>query len=264
MTVDGEPVTVNKQGDYTFTMPTHNVTVSATFKKKAYNITINGEHFTVVENPGKSVWGETVTIKLNAEQWYNYDIFTVTPNTVLTGGNGTWVFTMPQSDITIDIKMVRPNFNVEFVSNGGSSVDGQVIANGNTVTKPSTPAYVNHGFAGWYTSPTFEADTKYDFSTNVTGNVKLYARWFLWGDVNGDGKVTPFDAVQLDRCYVGSINVESLVVPMAARVTDANKTKPTPFDSVQIKRKYVGSLDRFPVEKTSYEYDLENNKVITE
>lgn len=264
VTVDGVAVTVDAQGDYTFTMPTHDVTVNATFKKKAYAINITGEHFTIVENPGQSVWGETVTIKLNAEQWYNYNIFTVTPNTVLTGGNGTWTFTMPQSDITIDIQMERPNFNVEFISNGGSSVNGQVIANGNTVAKPSTPTYVNHGFAGWYTSPTFEAGTKYDFSTNVTGDLKLYARWFLWGDVNGDGKVTPFDAVQLDRCYVGSMKVENLAVPMAARVTDSNKTKPTPFDSVQIKRKYVGSLDRFPAENTSYEYDLENNTVITE
>lgn len=72
----------------------------------------------------------------------------------------------------------------------------------------------------------------------------------------GDGKVTPFDAVQLDRCYVGSMKVENLAVPMAARVTDSNKTKPTPFDSVQIKRKYVGSLDRFPVENTSYDMIL--------
>ena len=233
VTVDGSPVTVDGQGDYTFEMPTHDVIVSATFKKVKYTITGTGDHATFsIPSSDTYNWGDTVEFTVTPDEWYSVESVTIAGVEVTDKGNGSYSFTMPTNDVEIKITAVRPNFNITFVSNGGSSVDGQVIANGNTVAKPSTPTYVNHGFAGWYTSPTFEADTKYDFGTKVTGNVTLYARWFLWGDVNGDGKVTPFDAVQLDRCYVGSVNVESLAVPMAARVTEANKTKPTPFDSV--------------------------------
>lgn len=39
VTVNGENVSVNNLGDYTFVMPTHDVTVSATFKKTKYTIT---------------------------------------------------------------------------------------------------------------------------------------------------------------------------------------------------------------------------------
>lgn len=268
--VDGKAVSVNEQGDYTFEMPTHDVIVSATFKKVKYTITGTGDHATFsIPSSDTYNWGDTVEITVTPDKWYNIKSVYANDATVaitpVAGKENTYSFTMPQGNITITAIAERPNFNVEFVSNGGSSVDGQVIANGNTVTKPSTPTYVNHGFAGWYTSPTFEADTKYDFSTNVTGNVKLYARWFLWGDVNGDGDANAMDALLVNRCRIGAISYDDLKYPIAARVNDVTNDRPNAMDALLINRHRIGAIAVYPVETQTvgYEFDIETNTYIT-
>ena len=64
---------------------------------------------------------------------------------------------------------------VKFDAKGGSSVDSQTPASGSTVTKPADPTREGYTFAGWYTD---EACTEeYDFSTAVTADVTLYAKW---------------------------------------------------------------------------------------
>ena len=64
---------------------------------------------------------------------------------------------------------------VKFDVKGGSPVDGQTPASGSTVTKPADPTREGYTFAGWYTD---EACTEaYDFSTAVTADVTLYAKW---------------------------------------------------------------------------------------
>ena len=64
---------------------------------------------------------------------------------------------------------------VKFDVQGGSSVNSQTPASGSTVTKPADPTREGYTFAGWYTD---EACTEaYDFSTAVTADVTLYAKW---------------------------------------------------------------------------------------
>ena len=64
---------------------------------------------------------------------------------------------------------------VKFDAKGGSSVDSQTPASGSTVTKPADPTREGYTFAGWYTD---EACTEaYDFSTAVTADMTLYAKW---------------------------------------------------------------------------------------
>lgn len=64
---------------------------------------------------------------------------------------------------------------VKFDAQGGSSVNGQTPASGSTVSKPTDPTREGYTFAGWYTD---EACTEtYDFSTAVTADVTLYAKW---------------------------------------------------------------------------------------
>lgn len=256
----------NEESDsYSFIMPGSDVTISATFKKKQYSVTTNGSKVTFSGLDVKYTWGDTVEFTVTPDKWYNIKDVTVAGVNVTDNGNGSYSFIMPTNDVEIKVTAVRPNFNVEFVSNGGSSVDGQVIANGDTVKKPSTPTYVNHGFAGWYTSPTFEADTKYDFSTNVTGDVKLYARWFLWGDVNGDGNANSMDALLINRCRIGAISYNDLKYAIAARVNDVTNTTPNSMDALLINRHRIGAIAIYPVETQAagYEFDLESNTFIT-
>jgi len=64
---------------------------------------------------------------------------------------------------------------VTFNTGEGSAVDSQVVADGAKATKPADPTRDGYVFAGWYA----DADLKspYDFSTSVTKDLTLYAKW---------------------------------------------------------------------------------------
>jgi uncharacterized repeat protein (TIGR02543 family) len=55
-------------------------------------------------------------------------------------------------------------------------VTAQTILSGNTITEPGKPLKPNHKFAGWYADENFSGDA-YDFSSAVTTNFTLYAKW---------------------------------------------------------------------------------------
>ena len=61
---------------------------------------------------------------------------------------------------------------VTFDSNGGSEVSSQDILKDSTATEPLTPIKEDCTFEGWY-----NGDTLYDFSTPVTENITLTAKW---------------------------------------------------------------------------------------
>lgn len=83
-------------------------------------------------------------------------------------------------DITIYYieQAVAGTYSVTFNSNGGSSVATQNVSNSGTatVTEP-TPAPTKSGydFAGWYSDEGL--NSAYNFSTAVTGDITLYAKW---------------------------------------------------------------------------------------
>src|SRR5699024_10624350 len=64
---------------------------------------------------------------------------------------------------------------VDFDSNGGSRVSSQKVEEGGKVVKPSNPTRDCYDFVGWYTNASFTK--KYDFSTPVTSDMTLYAKW---------------------------------------------------------------------------------------
>ncbi|MCL2858490.1 MAG: BspA family leucine-rich repeat surface protein [Streptococcaceae bacterium] len=69
------------------------------------------------------------------------------------------------------------NYTVNFDSNGGSSVSSESITDGATATKPSDPTKSGYIFGGWYTDSS--CTTAYNFSSPVTGDMTLYAKWTL-------------------------------------------------------------------------------------
>ncbi len=262
ITVNGEAVTLNASGIYSFTMPKENATISATFKKHKYNITIEGDNITYTI-PGAETfdWGESVTVTITPEQWYSItkveasDSITVTDN-----GNGTYSFVMPSADVILTVTATRPTYTVKFDTKGGSTViDPQVIANGESVVKPGAPEYLNRGFAGWYTSTDFKPENKYNFEQPVTGDITLYARWFLWGDVNGDGRADTTDAYIIQRCRVGLEKYTDMANRMAGFVSGLDKANPDTTDAYDIQRLRVGLITRFSVEDSArgYEFNLE-------
>ncbi len=64
---------------------------------------------------------------------------------------------------------------VSFDSNGGTDVDDQYVIDGKRATKPSGVRRSGYTLVGWYTD---EKLTKtYSFSTKVTEDITLYAKW---------------------------------------------------------------------------------------
>ena len=78
-------------------------------------------------------------------------------------------------DMTVWAKWQPDTFTVTFESNGGSEVDPQTIEYGNTVTQPDNPTKSGSAFAGWYSDE--ELTQGYDFSSSVTSDITLYAKW---------------------------------------------------------------------------------------
>ena len=67
-------------------------------------------------------------------------------------------------------------YTVQFVSDHGSFAD-QTIEHGKTIDtdKLTIPEVDGYTFGGWYTDK--DHNTKFDFSTPITGDTKVYAKW---------------------------------------------------------------------------------------
>jgi formylglycine-generating enzyme required for sulfatase activity len=72
------------------------------------------------------------------------------------------------------------SYTVTFNSNGGSPVDSQTITEGNTASRPTDPNK-NYGyiFDDWYAND--ELTTLFNFSSGITTNTTVYARWKIEG-----------------------------------------------------------------------------------
>ena len=64
---------------------------------------------------------------------------------------------------------------VSFVANGGTAVPSQVIAKGETATKPTDPTRTGYNFRGWSTDE--NTYTPFDFGTAINEDTALYAFW---------------------------------------------------------------------------------------
>jgi uncharacterized repeat protein (TIGR02543 family) len=71
---------------------------------------------------------------------------------------------------------------VVFNSNGGSPVTSQTLNYNSTATQPEDPTRTNYTFAGWYSD--VGLTTLFSFSTPITANTTLYAKWT---EVGGGG-----------------------------------------------------------------------------
>lgn len=73
-------------------------------------------------------------------------------------------------------KWEKSKYTVKFVSDHGSFKD-QTIEHGKPIDtdKLTIPTVEGYTFDGWYTDETYK--TKFDFSTPITGDTKVYAKW---------------------------------------------------------------------------------------
>ena len=65
-------------------------------------------------------------------------------------------------------------FTVTFNADGGKLAGEATVQvkKGKTISEPTAPTKEGYTFAGWY-----NGETKYDFSSKVTSDITLVARW---------------------------------------------------------------------------------------
>ena len=106
----------------------------------------------------------------------------------------------------------KKEYIVDFDSNGGSYVASEEVLEGDAVDRPKNPTKECYDFGGWYTD---QALTKrYSFSTPVTSDMTLYAKWIDNGTCK-EKYIVDFDSN-------GGSSVRSQSVLEGARATEPN------------------------------------------
>lgn len=77
--------------------------------------------------------------------------------------------------LTRDDSTAPQKHTVTFRSNDGSEISAQTVEHGKTATAPAAPVRDGFIFVAWYSDSDFE--TAFDFSTAITENITLYAKW---------------------------------------------------------------------------------------
>jgi|GEM_PF-2311588 len=72
------------------------------------------------------------------------------------------------------IIIANKKYEVIFDSDGGSIVETQEVKNKNQAIRPTNPTKAKHDFIGWYLD-----DEEFDFTTPITENITLTAKWTL-------------------------------------------------------------------------------------
>jgi uncharacterized repeat protein (TIGR02543 family) len=86
---------------------------------------------------------------------------------------------------------------VDFDSDGGTSVERQIVFDGEKAVKPADPTKEGVKFVDWY-----DGDTAFDFDTAITGDTVLKAKW-------SDSGTTPTEKTYTVTYYNGTELVET-------------------------------------------------------
>jgi len=87
------------------------------------------------------------------------------------------ILMMPAADMVLTAvwkaePIVVKTYTVQFASSGGSKVQNQQVKEGQKAVMPKNPTRKDYNFTGWY-----NGSQKYNFSSAVTGDLKLTAKW---------------------------------------------------------------------------------------
>lgn len=152
--------------------------------------------------------GETITIPDAVPERYGYDFLGWSVKAVpaendklLKAGDTVTV----DGDVVFTAQWKLKEYTVSFDSKGGTKVDSQIVEHGSTATKPGNPHRNDYTFKGWYLD-----GKKFDFSTPITGDITLVARWATKtsGGSSGSSDTTTKDngkTVQSGKTFDGGI-----------------------------------------------------------
>lgn len=124
-------------------------------------------------------------------------------------------------------------YTVTYNSNGGSSVSAEQVYEGETATEPSKPSKDGFKFVSWCIDS--ELVTSFDFSTPITRDITLYAKWVdeseIWTGVTGtitqtrSNTLTLTALLEIDSDFVNGSKVASQISINNLQNMDTSKTQ---------------------------------------
>ena len=154
--------TSSKTGSFSFDVPldvTSVVIKVAGYKAKTGTIKINDA-------------SKTLTKQSNNGEYDEFTVDTTSSKTINFAANSAGRC-MINTIVFYSSGSTTEYVTAKFDSQGGTSVSTKSVEKGTAIEKPTDPTRAGYEFVGWFT----EADETFDFSTPITTDITLYAKW---------------------------------------------------------------------------------------
>lgn len=244
-TASGITFTAAGTNKWTFTMPSSAVTVSCTFSKINYNVSITaGTGGSATRDKTTAQIGDTVTITCTPSAGYTANTPTASGITFTSLGNNKWKFTMPAAAVSVSCTFSKVTYTItKAVSPSGAgtvtaAATGQV---GDQITVSQTPA-AGYYFNGWTFSPAGPTVSSGKF-TMPANNVTITANYLKrstasvnTSSMTGGGTVTltivPDKATYSHKYKLSfGTSMETSLTNVAAGTTSVNISVPESWSS---------------------------------
>ena len=158
--------------EFDFTQPiTGDTTIYAKWTANDYYVSFVTEHGDPPTSQNVKYNGTAKDPGKLTEEGYTFDDW-YTDDTYSTKFD----FTKPiKRNTTVYAKWTANDYEVSFVTEHGDPPTSQNVKYNGTAKDPGKLSEEGYTFGGWYTDETYK--TKFDFSTAITGDTKVYAKW---------------------------------------------------------------------------------------
>lgn len=144
----------------------------AKWEKSKYTVQFVSDHGSFADQTiehGETIKTDKLTIPtvegFTFDDWYTDDTYTTK-----------FDFTKPiTSNTTVYAKWTAKDYEVSFVTEHGDAPTSQNVPYNKTATYPGELTAEGYTFIGWYADEAHK--TKFDFSTPITSDTKVYAKW---------------------------------------------------------------------------------------
>ncbi len=150
------------------TVVTSNITLTAKWNQQKYTVTFNS-------NGGSAVSSQTINSGAKATKPTNPTREGYIFVEWQLNGSAFNFNTAITSNITLIAKWnqnTTPKYKVTFNSNGGSTINAQLVVKGATAIRPADPTRSGYTFVEWQLN-----GSEFDFNTVITNNITLTAKW---------------------------------------------------------------------------------------
>ena len=157
---------------FDFTKPiTSNTTVYAKWTAKDYEVSFFTEHGDPPTSQNVKYNGTATDPGKLTEEGYTFIGWYADENRTIE-----FDFTQPiKSNTTVYAKWTANDYEVSFITEHGNAPTSQNVPYNGTATDPGKLKAEGYTFDGWYTDNTYT--TEFDFTTPITGDTKVYAKW---------------------------------------------------------------------------------------